>query len=404
MERVAEKLITVKKITYHVSEPDGYSKLYLSNNLVFKGQEKETVYNKVLWKPNHKVMIFHDKNNNYMIFNFEAKEFLGPLTLIENQQEIVIDLDETILNLEEQLNKKVLQQPEATNSVTLALFNYVAGLKPKESPIGVFLFLGPTGVGKTELAKVLTSELYGGSSHLIRFDMSHFTSECDITRLIGSPPGYVNHEEGGQLTEAIRKTPQAVVLLDEMEKAHLQIHKFFLPVFDEAIILDAKNEAVDCNRVIFIMTSNLAGPKIAELFNLGYDTDQILEFIEPELMKALSPELYNRVTPVLFRPLAKETMPTLVDLMIKDVKVNLKQEKNITLEMDQSVIDYLVENGFHPLLGARPLKKLIDKKVIGTLALAIVKNEIIPGDTATLYYSEEEDIFYFIIELRLKNE
>jgi len=293
--------------------------------------------------------------------------------------------------LENRLAARVLQQPEAINSVFNALLNYSAGLKEKEKPIGVFLFLGSTGVGKTELAKALNDDIYGHSGNMLRFDMSHFTAHHTISRLIGSPPGYQGHVEGGQLSGPLLENPRRVVLLDEMEKAHPQVLKAFLPVFDEGFILDAQNNQASCSETIFIMTSNLCGDIIVHLSNLGCSSEEILETIEPYLMEALSPELYNRVEPVLFRPIAKETMEALVELMLGRIKERLLKEKNIQIEMDDSLKVFLAEKGYHPLLGARPLKKLIEKRVLTVLAHAIIKKEAGKGTILTLLYDEESD-------------
>lgn len=296
-----------------------------------------------------------------------------------------------ILGMEDRLNAKVLQQPEATQTVVESLLRYTAGLNDKEQPVGVFLFLGPTGVGKTELAKALTSDLYDDPFKMLRFDMSHFSESHTVARLIGSPPGYVNHEEGGQLTNPLQKNSQTVVLLDEIEKAHSRVLKFFLPVFDEGLVLNSNNERIFCYDTIFILTSNLCGEEIAKLYNRGYSTEKILEIIEPTLMKTLTPELYNRVQPILFKPLSRETMGALVDLMLNKIQLKLRKEKKITLKIDKSLRDLLIEKGHHPLLGARPLKKLIDKKVITPLAYYIVKKEIQNGQTVLLRYNSSTD-------------
>jgi ATP-dependent Clp protease ATP-binding subunit ClpA len=204
--------------------------------------------------------------------------------------------------------------------------------------------------------------------------------------LIGSPPGYVNHEEGGQLTKPLEQNPQRVVLLDEIEKAHPQVIKVFLPVFDEALILDEKNNRISCAETIFIMTSNLCGEEIARLYNSGKSTEAILDAIEPTLIQTLSPEIYNRVEPVLFRPLAKKTMGALVDLMLNKIKDNVLVEKKIHLHFDNSLRNFLIEHGHHPLLGARPLKKLIQKEVLAVLSSHLIKNKFENGSEILLVY------------------
>lgn len=307
------------------------------------------------------------------------------------QVEDEADFFEDVLNIESRLNKKVLQQPGAVKAVTTAIQIYEAGIKEKNLPVGVFLMLGPTGVGKTELAKALNADLYKDPLAMLRFDMSHFTSKEDGTRLIGSPPGYMDHAEGGQLTGPLRNNPKRVVLLDEMEKAHPAIHKMFLPVFDEGYIQDADNKRVDCNTAVFIMTSNLCGPEIADLFREGKSAEEILALIEPELMRHLSPELYNRVEPVVFEPLRPETMRDLVNLMTNSLVARVKIQKKVKLIIDDSLKEYLAVKGYHPLLGARPLKKLIEKKVIYPLALSILIDGVHPNLTIIMKYNEKTD-------------
>jgi hypothetical protein len=366
--------------------------LQLSNSYAFYGPVKEC-FPSHSWKPMDRIFILPNRNQRYQIWNIDLALIQSDCTLRE--KEITTspkDEIDAILKLEESINKRVLQQPQAASAVTASMLNYAAGLKEKEKPIGVFLFLGPTGVGKTELAKVLADEIFKTQSSLIRFDMSHFTEPHSISRLIGSPPGYVNHDEGGQLTEAVKEKKQGIVLLDEMEKAHSQVHKAFLPVFDEGFILDNANEKIDCSNMIFIMTSNLCGTEIAENYRLDLTPDEILSIIEPKLIKALSPELYNRVEPVLFRPLEKETMKSLVELMLKRLTQRLEKEKGIELIFDSTLTEYLQEKGYHPLLGARPLKKVIEKEVITTLSVAIIKGQMSSGDTVLIRYQSPEGV------------
>lgn len=399
--QLASSYPKIKKIKPQSKESDGFSKLYLTNDLAFKGKDPGTFENMSSWQSGDEILILHSENNHtFTLYNFNQKELVLEASLVNIQTTFNIDnsFENIILSLEDKLNARVLQQPEATFAVTMALFNYVSGLKSKEQPIAVFLFLGPTGVGKTELAKSLNAELYKDPQNLTRFDMSQFADEYNLTRLIGSPPGYSDHENGGQLTNALRERPQSIVLLDEMEKAHDKVRKAFLPIFDEGQILDADNEPVDCTEVIFIMTSNLAGPEIAELHMMGYSPDEILEIIEPKIMKELSPELYNRVTPVTFEPLMPESMPALVELMLKGVKARLLTERNIRLKIDETALEYFAEKGYHPQLGARPLKRLIEKKVTTLISIAIVKKEIGSGDLVTVHYSAADDAFFLAVE------
>jgi hypothetical protein len=392
-------LPTIQVLPNGVTDPDAHSKVILSDGYVFRSRV-DGAFGKSRWKVKDRIAVFANPGGLfYQLWNLD-KESIIQCKFVQyrnNNTKVQINFED-ILGLEERLNQNVLQQSEATKAVAASLLIYSAGFKEKERPIGVFLFLGPTGVGKTELAKVLTKELYKDVSSLLRFDMSHFNEGHTSSRLIGSPPGYVNHEEGGQLTEPLLKNPHMVVLLDEMEKAHPQVLKMFLPIFDEGFVLDSRNTRVDCSNVIFIMTSNLCGPEIARLYSLGYSDDDILSEIEQKLMEKLSPELYNRVEPVLFRPLEQSTMEALVDLTLNQLVKRIFREKQIRLTIDDSLKSFLIENGYHPLLGARPLKKLIEKRVVAALAFRIIKDNIDNGTAITLMYDHENDSVLVITE------
>ncbi len=385
----------ISSITHPPKNSVSSPTLTLNNGYVFDILTKQTAHQKK-WQDNNGVVVFANLDGTYQLWNIDLNiVFEGKL--VEKLNDDFNDKNgvelqfKDILGLEERLNQKVIQQPEATKAVATSLLIYSAGLQNKERPVGVFLFLGPTGVGKTELAKALTSDIYKDVSNLLRFDMSHFVEPHSTARLIGSPPGYQNHEEGGQLTEPLNNNSQVVVLLDEMEKAHPQVHKMFLPVFDEGFILDNKNNAVDCTNTIFIMTSNLCGPEIAELYRLGYTAEEILPIIEPVLIEALSPELYNRLEPVLFQPLRKESMQALVEVILNRLISKAWREKQIRLTIDDSLKEFLIEKGYHSLLGARPLNKLVEKRVVAALAYAMIKDRIEADSGVTLIYNWEND-------------
>ncbi len=291
-----------------------------------------------------------------------------------------------VLQLGHQLKQRVLGQPYAIDMTVAALTRYAAGLGNSTAPIGAFLYVGPTGVGKTQLAKELTRELLGSENHLIRLDMSEYSEPHSISRLIGSPPGYINHDEGGQLTEALKKHPYAVVLLDEIEKAHPIVLKTFLQVFDEGRLSDAQGSVIDCRNVIFILTTNLTSQTILTMHAAGYQEEEILEVIQHDITKFLSPELYNRLEVAPFIGLSQEHFEQLIWNMLKEVQKELHLKKQITVEFDASLVAFLQVNGFDYELGARPLKRLIQQTVVTSIAKEIIAGHIQSGEFIKIFY------------------
>lgn len=310
------------------------------------------------------------------VFRWKCKEDKGDLKPPFNMSQL--------LELEDRLNQRILGQPEAIETTVASLIRYSAGIRTSTAPIASLLYIGPTGVGKTQLAKEIARELLGSESNLIRLDMSEYTEPYAITRLIGSPPGYVDSNEGGQLTEALKKHPCSVVLLDEIEKAHPSIMKTFLQVFDEGRLTDARGTTLDCSNAIFIMTTNLGAQIILAMDEIGSPYNEILETIQPELTSYLSPELFNRMDPVIFRGLSSDLIHQLVLNTLGDVQKELQLKKNIEVIFEQSVIKFLIANGFDYTLGARPLKRMIQQKIVTPIARTIVQGRIQSGDTISI--------------------
>lgn len=300
-------------------------------------------------------------------------------------------------HLEERLNQVVFGQKQAIKETASAIVRFAAGVSDPNSVIASLLYSGPSGVGKTELAKQLCLELYGNMSHFVRINMSEFSESHSVSRLIGSPPGYVGYGEGGQLTNALLANPFSIVLLDEIEKAHPKVLKLFLHIFDEGIFNSTTGTRVDCRNAVFICTSNILASEISNLHKKGMDCDQIAEILRPYFIEKLSPELFNRLHFVVFSPLTDEIMKNLVKRLLKEVKYRVEKTKGIFLLFDESLISYLVRQGIDPELGARPLKRLIDRELVTELANAILEGNCQKGDALQCFYEDEKIKIKFIL-------
>ena len=284
-----------------------------------------------------------------------------------------------LLELESVLHKQVIGQNVAVRSVSEAIRRSRSGLSDPQRPIGVFLFVGPTGVGKTELAKALAVQLFDQEEAIIRLDMSEYMEKHSVAKLIGSPPGYVGYEEGGQLTEALRRRPYSIVLLDEIEKANPDVFNILLQIFDDGRLTDSKGRTVNCKNALFIMTSNLGSEQLLEKISKNpekWTQEEILKIVEPTLRTHFRPEFINRLDEVLpFLPLQEKDMEQIVINQLQRVATRL-QERKIEVEFKHPLIAFLAEQGYEPTFGARPLKRLIQHTVVNKLSEALLKGEI----------------------------
>ncbi len=285
------------------------------------------------------------------------------------------------LHLDRELHKRVIGQDEGVTKVTEAIIRSKAGIKDPTKPIGSFLFLGPTGVGKTELAKALAESLFDDESNMVRIDMSEYMEKYSVSRLIGAPPGYVGYDEGGQLTEAVRRKPYSVVLFDEIEKAHPDVFNVLLQVLDDGRITDSQGRTVDFKNTILIMTSNIGSTYLLEgIEENGEIKPESEELVMQDLRAHFRPEFLNRLDEIImFRPLTKANVRSIIDLLVKDVNDRLR-EKEISIELTESAKDHIVEGGYEPMYGARPLKRYLQKHVETLAAKLILEGNVGSGD------------------------
>lgn len=290
-----------------------------------------------------------------------------------------------LLGLEDQLHKRVIGQDEGVRRVTDAILRSKAGIKDPTKPIGSFLFLGPTGVGKTELAKTLAENLFDDEQNMVRIDMSEYMEKYSVSRLIGAPPGYVGYEEGGQLTEAVRRKPYSVVLFDEIEKAHPDVFNVLLQVLDDGRITDSQGRTVDFKNTILIMTSNIGSPYLLEgIDENGEIRPEAEEQVMNDLRNHFRPEFLNRLDEtILFKPLTKDNIGKIVDLLVKDLNRRLSSQE-LSLELTDAAKAQAIEEGYDPVYGARPLKRYLQKYVETLAARQILSGDVHAGDTIVL--------------------
>jgi len=286
-----------------------------------------------------------------------------------------------ILHLDDELHKRVIGQEEGVSKVTEAIIRSKAGIQDENRPIGSFLFLGPTGVGKTELAKALAENLFDDENNMVRIDMSEYMEKFSVSRLIGAPPGYVGYEEGGQLTEAVRRKPYSVILFDEIEKAHPDVFNVLLQILDDGRVTDSQGRTVDFKNTILIMTSNIGSSYLLEgIDSEGNISDEARQNTMNDLKAHFRPEFLNRLDEIImFKPLTKDNISGIIDILIGRLNKRL-ETKELTLQLTPAAKDYITDHGYDPVYGARPLKRYIQKNVETMVAKMILGNELEPGD------------------------
>ena len=318
---------------------------------------------------------------------------------------LVEEETQRLLKMEESIHERIVGQEEAVSAVAKAVRRARTGLKDPRRPVGSFIFLGPTGVGKTELARALAEFLFGDENALIRIDMSEYSERHTISRLVGSPPGYVGYEEGGQLTEAVRRRPFSVVLFDEIEKAHPEIFNVLLQILDDGRLTDAQGRAVDFKNAVIIMTSNVGAPLLEKEVAIGFKPahDQLTamdsaytrmkEHITEELRRTFRPEFLNRIDEVIiFRPLTGDQIKAIVDILIARVQRELRGQ-NMQLELTAAAKDLLAKEGFDPTFGARPLRRTIQRLIEDQLSDELLRGSFSPGDTVVVDARDERIVF-----------
>jgi ATP-dependent Clp protease ATP-binding subunit ClpB len=292
--------------------------------------------------------------------------------------------------MEERLRQRVIGQDEALEAVANAVRRARAGLQDPNRPVGSFIFLGPTGVGKTETARALAEFLFDDDRAMVRLDMSEYMEKHAVARMIGAPPGYVGYEEGGQLTEAVRRRPYSVILFDEIEKAHPDVFNVLLQILDDGRLTDSKGRTVDFKNTVLIMTSNLGSREIQEVSD---DETQVHEAVTQVLHDHFKPEFLNRIDDiVIFHRLSLEQITKIIDVQLERLRAML-HERNISLVLEDSARDLLAREGYDPSFGARPLKRAIQTLIQNPLAMKLLNGEVLPGQTVVV--SARNDVMEF---------
>jgi ATP-dependent Clp protease ATP-binding subunit ClpB len=297
---------------------------------------------------------------------------------------------EKLLRLEDELHKHVIGQDEGVRLVSEAILRARAGIKDPRRPIGSFLFLGPTGVGKTELAKTLAAQLFDSENNLIRLDMSEYMEKHSVSRMIGAPPGYVGYDEGGQLSEAVRRKPYSVVLFDEIEKAHPDVFNVLLQVLDDGHITDSQGRVIDFKNTVIIMTSNIGSRHLLEGVKGDEIPESVREAVMADLRQSFRPEFLNRIDEtVLFKPLSLEEIEQIVDLLIADINKRLA-DRHVTVVLEPKAKVWVAEKGYDPVFGARPLKRFLQRHLETRLARGLIAGEVTEDSTVTFKVKGDE--------------
>ncbi len=347
--------------------------------------EKQLQEAEALSEKNNQNSLVHDTVTEEEISGIVAKWTGIPVArLMEGERE-------KILHLDEYLHKRLVGQDEAVQKVTEAILRSRAGIADPNRPIGSFLFLGPTGVGKTELAKSLAECLFDDERNIVRIDMTEYMEKFSVSRLIGAPPGYVGYDEGGQLTEAVRRKPYSVVLFDEIEKAHPDVFNILLQILDDGRITDSQGRTVDFKNTIIILTSNLGSPYLLDGINEdGSIKQEAQDAVMAELRRSFRPEFLNRLDEIiLFKPLTKENLTNIVDLLVESLRKRL-QDRDLDLVLTDEAKQLIIDRGYDPLYGARPLRRVLQSSVETLVARTILRGDISAGSTITVDVQDGE--------------
>lgn len=349
----------------------------------------------------------NEKNNRNLVVDEDSIALVVSDWTKIPVNKLSIGESERLMKLEETLHERVVGQDEAVTSIARAIRRGRVGLKDPKRPIGSFLFLGPTGVGKTELSKTLADAMFGNENSLIRVDMSEYMEKHSVSKMIGSPPGYVGYEEGGQLSEKVRRNPYSVILFDEIEKAHPDVFNVLLQILDDGVVTDSSGRKVDFKNTIIIMTSNAGAENIVSPKNLGFNTSKDPEQdyknmknkVMDEVKRIFKPEFLNRIDEmIVFHMLTKENVARIVDIMMNSINKRIKEQLNITIELSDAAKSYIVDAGYDEKYGARPLKRALQQKVEDELAEQILEGRIKSSDVVYVEKKEDSEKLVFSVK------